>query len=36
MKDARNREVPTIFVRYEDLVMNPRPELETLMKFFLN
>jgi len=34
MKHARNRDVPTIFIRYEDLVMNPRPELEILMKFF--
>jgi len=34
MKHARNRDVPTIFIRYEDLVMNSRPELEILMKFF--
>ena len=32
--DAEKSEVPTIFVRYEDLCMNPKPELELLMKFF--
>lgn len=34
IKHARKRDVPTIFVRYEDLCMNSKPELEILMKFF--
>jgi Sulfotransferase domain len=31
---ARKRDVPTIFVRFEDLCMNPKPELDLLMRFF--
>ena len=30
---ARKRDVPTIFVRFEDLCMNPKPELQLLMSF---
>ena len=35
LADARARQVPILFVRFEDLVMNPEPELEKMMKFFL-
>ena len=35
MRDARNREAPMLFVRFEDLVMNPEPELYNLMRFLL-
>jgi hypothetical protein len=34
MKDARMREVPIIFIRFEDLVKDPEPELNNLMRFF--
>ena len=33
--DAKFKRVPTVFVRYEDLVNNPRPELEVLMKMII-
>lgn len=35
VKDALERAVPTLFVRFEDLVMDPEPELRSLMKFLL-
>ena len=35
MKDARERKVPVLFVRFEDLVSNPEPELYKMMKFIL-
>lgn len=35
MKDARTRKVPIMFVRFEDLVSNPEPELYKIMKFIL-
>ena len=35
MKDARERQCPILFVRFEDLVMNPEPELMRMMKFIL-
>ena len=35
LDDARARQVPILFVRFEDLVMNPEPVLERMMKFFL-
>lgn len=35
MKDARSRQCPILFVRFEDLVMNPEPELYKMMKFIL-
>ena len=35
MKDAKSRSVPTYFVRFEDLVANPEPELNNVMKFLL-
>jgi hypothetical protein len=34
MYHARKRDVPTIFVRFEDLLMNPKPELDLMMRFF--
>ena len=35
MKDAKFRNVPMIFIRFEDLVMNPEPELKAMMSFLL-
>ena len=35
MKDSRHRDVPMLFIRFEDLVMNPEPELYNLMRFLL-
>ena len=35
MKDARARKVPVLFVRFEDLVSRPEPELYKMMKFIL-
>ena len=35
MKDARSKQCPILFVRFEDLVMNPEPELYKMMKFIL-
>ena len=35
MNDARNKEIPTLFVRFEDLVMDPEPELRKMMAFML-
>jgi len=35
MHDAKNRQVPILFIRYEDLVMDPEPELYNLMRFML-
>ena len=35
MKDAKFRDVPILFIRFEDLVMNPEPEIENMMKFLL-
>ena len=35
MKDSRQRDVPMLFLRFEDLVMNPEPELYNLMRFML-
>ena len=35
MQDARHRKVPILFIRFEDLVMNPEPELCNLMRFML-
>ena len=34
-KDAKFREVPMLFVRFEDLVNNPEPELNNIMSFML-
>ena len=36
MKDARERACPVLFVRFEDLVMDPEPVLMQMMKFILN
>lgn len=35
MKDAKLRRVPTLFIRFEDLILDPKPELENLCKFLL-
>ena len=35
MNEAKFREIPVLFVRFEDLVMNPEPELNNIMKFML-
>lgn len=35
MDDAKFRNVPLLFIRFEDLVMNPEPELYNLMRFML-
>jgi len=34
-KDAKFRDVPMMFIRFEDLVMNPEPELYNIMRFML-
>ena len=36
MKDAKKRECPMLFVRFEDLVMDPAPVLRQMMAFILN
>lgn len=33
MHEAKMREVPTLFIRFEDLVSNPEPELVKIMRF---
>ena len=35
MRDAKFRNVPMLFIRFEDLVMNPEPELYNMMSFLL-
>ena len=35
MKDAKFRDVPILFIRFEDLVMDPEPELYNMMRFLL-
>jgi len=35
LTDAKFREVPMLFLRFEDLVKNPEPELYKLMRFML-
>ena len=35
MREARLRRVPTLFLRFEDLVANPEPELRSIMSFLL-
>ena len=35
MADARNRKVPILFIRFEDLVADPEPELRSIMSFLL-
>ena len=35
MNDAKFMRVPTLFIRFEDLVREPRPELENMMRFIL-
>lgn len=36
MQDTKLRCVPSLFTRFEDLVRDPKPELENMMKFFCN
>jgi len=36
LDDARFRRAPILFVRFEDLVVNPEPELMKIMSFLLN
>lgn len=36
MFDAKMKKLPILFVRFEDLVLNPEPELTNIMKFLLN
>lgn len=36
MDDAKYRKVPTLFVRFEDLINNPEPEIKSMMRFLLN
>lgn len=36
MDDAKYRKVPTLFVRFEDLISNPKPEIKNIMRFLLN
>ena len=35
LEDAQTRQAPVLFVRFEDLVSNPEPELYKMMKFLL-
>ena len=35
MEDAKFRRVPILFIRFEDLVMDPEPQLYKLMSFLL-
>lgn len=35
MDDAKFRRVPVLFIRFEDLVMDPKPELYNMMRFLL-
>lgn len=34
--DTKLRRVPGLFTRFEDLVTDPKPELENIMRFFCN
>ena len=35
IRDSREKSAPVLFVRFEDLVTNPEPELYRMMKFLL-
>ena len=35
MHDSKHRKVPMIFIRFEDLVRDPEPELYKIMRFLL-
>lgn len=35
MQDAKSRSAPILFIRFEDLVADPEPELRTMMSFLL-
>ena len=35
LKDVKARKVPVLFVRFEDLLTDPEPELRNIMRFFL-
>ena len=36
LNDAKMKSVPVLFIRFEDLVRNPKEELENIMKFLCN
>ena len=36
MHDAKTWQVPMLFVRFEDLILDPEPELRNIMKFLLD
>lgn len=36
MRDANLRKVPVLWIRYEDLVEDPKPHLENLMRYMIN
>ena len=36
LHDAKMKSVPVLFIRFEDLVRNPKEELENIMKFLCN
>jgi hypothetical protein len=36
MRDANLRKVPVLWIRYEDLVEDPKPHLYNVMRFMLN
>ena len=36
INDAKTCGVPMLFVRFEDLVLDPEPELRNIMKFLLD
>jgi hypothetical protein len=35
LKDMKNRECPILFIRFEDLLTDPEPQLMNIMRFFL-
>ena len=35
MKDANLRKIPVLWIRYEDLVIDPEPHLKNIMRFML-
>jgi len=36
MRDANLRKVPVLWIRYEDLVEDPKPHLMNLMRYMIN
>ena len=35
MREAKHREAPILFIRYEDLLVDPEPEVRAMMSFLL-